>query len=148
MPCIILMILLTIGCYQAESSLPSSNNHDSQLENQISVQLKESFSLRVNQVAFIKAENLELKLVEVKKDSRCPATTQCIWNGLVEITIEARKNGRYIDIALIDKGDNNQPAIKVFDNYAVRLIEVTPYPQKKRTINKKDYSAKIVVSRQ
>lgn len=147
MPCIILIILLMTGCYQAESNLPSSNNQN-RLENSISVQLKNSFSLRVNQVAFIKSENLELKLLDVKKDSRCPATTQCIWSGLVEIVIKVRQNGRDIDLTLIDKGDNNQSTTKVFDNYAVKLIEVTPYPQKQRAINKKDYNSRLVVFRQ
>jgi hypothetical protein len=145
MPCIILIILLITGCYQSESNLSSSNHN--QLKNSISVQLKNSFLLRVNQVAFIESENLELKLLEVKKDSRCPVGTQCIWPGLVEVTIKVRKNGRDIDLILIDKGDDNSTP-KVFDNYSVKLIEVTPYPRKNQAINKKDYSARLVVSRQ
>jgi hypothetical protein len=146
MLCIILMALLTIGCYQSESNLPSNNQN--QLENSLSAQLKNSFSLKVNQIAFIESENLELKLLDVKKDSRCPAETQCIWTGLVEITIKVKKNDRNIELTLIDKGENNNSTSKVFDNYFVKLIEVTPYPQKNKIINTKDYSAKLVVSRE
>jgi hypothetical protein len=145
MPYIVLIVLLIAGCYPSASNLPSNNQN--QFKNSLSVQLKDSFSLRVNQVASIESENLELKLVEVKKDSRCPATAQCIWAGLVEIIVKARKNGRDIDLTFIDKGDNNSTT-KVFDNYAVKLIEVTPYPRKNQAINKKDYSARFVVSRQ
>jgi hypothetical protein len=145
MPYIVLIVLLIAGCYPSASNLPSNNQN--QFKNSLSVQLKDSFSLRVNQVASIESENLELKLVEVKKDSRCPATAQCIWAGLVEIIVKAKKNGRDIDLTFIDKGDNNSTT-KVFDNYAVKLIEVTPYPRKNQAINKKDYSARFVVSRQ
>jgi hypothetical protein len=144
--CTTLIIILATGCYQAESSL--SSNNQNKLKNSLSAQLKNSFSLKVNQVAFIKSENLELKLLEVKKDSRCPAETQCIWTGLVEIVIKVKKNNRDIDLILIDKGENSNSTTKVFDNYFVKLIEITPYPQKNQTINTKDYSAKLMVSRQ
>jgi hypothetical protein len=146
MLCIILMALLTIGCYQSESNLPSNNQN--QLENSLSAQLKNSFSLKVNQVAFIESENLELKFLGVKKDSRCPTETQCIWTGLVEIIIKVKKNDQNIDLILIDRGDNNNSKTKVFDNYFVKLIEVIPYPPKNQTINTEDYSARLVVSRE
>lgn len=142
---IILIILLTTGCYQSDLNLPLNNQNN--LESSISAQLKNSFSLRVNQVAFIESENLELKLLEVKKDSRCPARTQCIWAGLVEIIIKVKKNNRDIRLILIDQGDNNNSKIKMFNNYFVKLIEVTPYPQKNQKIKTEDYSARFVVSR-
>jgi hypothetical protein len=145
MPYIVLIVLLIAGCYPSASNLPANNQN--QLKNLPSIQLNNSFSLKVNQVALIESENLELKLLEVRKDSRCPATAQCIWAGLVEIIVKARKNGRDIDLTLIDRGDNNQSTTKVFDNYAIKLIEVTPYPQNQGAINQKDYSAKFIVSR-
>jgi hypothetical protein len=145
MLCIVLVALLTLGCYQLESNIPSNNQN--QLEKSISAQLKKPFSIRVNQLAFVESENLELKLLDVKKDSRCPAKVQCIWAGLVEIIIKVKKKDRDIDLILIDRGDNNNSTTKVFDNYFVKLIEVTPYPQKNKKINIEDYRARLVVSR-
>ncbi|MDJ0902791.1 MAG: hypothetical protein QNJ55_28715 [Xenococcus sp. MO_188.B8] len=61
---IIIASLLIIGCYPASSNF--SGNNQNQLENSTSVQLANSFSLKVNQKARIEPENLEIKLLAVK----------------------------------------------------------------------------------
>jgi hypothetical protein len=102
----------------------------------------------VNQRARIESENLELKLLEVKNDSRCPSGVQCIWPGLVEIVIKVTRDEPDAEFILIDKEGDADSASQTFDGYLIKLIEVTPYPQKNQTIEIEDYSATLVVSRE
>ena len=118
------------------------------MENSISVQLANPFSLRLNQIAVIKSENLQLKLLEVKNDSRCPSGIQCIWPGQVEIVISVAREDRDAELILIHREGDDDLASKTFDGYLIKLIEVTPYPQKNQTIEIEDYSATLVISKE
>ena len=144
MLCAILIPVLTMGCYQPASNL--SLNNQNQLENSIPVQLASPFPLRVNQIAAIESENLELKLLAVKNDSRCPSGVQCVWPGLVEIVIQVTRHERDAELILIDQEGDADSATQTFDGYLIKLIEVTPYPQKNQTIEIEDYSATLVIS--
>ena len=144
MLCAMLVAALEIGFYQPISHL-SLNNHN-QLEDSIPANLANEFSLSVNQVALIESENLELKLLEVKNDSRCPSGVQCIWPGQVEIVIHAKTDNQSAELILIDQAGDANLASQTFDGYEIKLIEVTPYPQKDQTIEIEDYNATLVVS--
>lgn len=146
MLCTILIAVLTMGCYESTSDVDLNNQH--QLENSIPVQLASPFPLRVNQIAVIESENLQLKLLEVKNDSRCPSGVQCIWPGLVEIVITVTRDNQDAELILIDKPGDPDSASQTFDDYLIKLIEVTPYPQKNQTIEIEDYSATLVISRE
>ncbi|MDJ0706729.1 MAG: hypothetical protein QNJ46_25950 [Leptolyngbyaceae cyanobacterium MO_188.B28] len=144
MLCAMLIAALKIGFYQPIPHL-SLNNHN-QLENSMSAKLANAFSLRVNQVAQIESENLELKLLEVKSDSRCPSGVQCIWPGLVEIVIHVKTDNQAVELILIDQAGDANLASQTFDGYLIELVEVTPYSQKDQAIEIEDYSATLVVS--
>ena len=137
---------MTMGCYQPASNL--SWHGQNQLENSLPVQLASPFPLRVNQIAVIESENLQLQLLEVKNDSRCPSGVQCVWSGLVEIVIKVTRDERYAQLILIAQPGDANSASQTFDGYLIKLIEVTPYPQKNQTIEIEDYSATLVVSRE
>lgn len=144
MLCAMLITVITMGCYQLAPNV--SLNNQNQLENFIPVQLASPFPLRVNQIAAIESENLELKLLAVKNDSRCPSGVQCVWPGLVEIVIQVIRNERDAELILIDQEGDADSATQTFDGYLIKLIEVTPYPQKNQTIEIGDYSATLVIS--
>ena len=140
-----LIALLVMGCNQPAANL--SLNNQNQLENSIPVKLANSFPLKVNQIAVIESENLELKLLEVKNDSRCPSGVQCISAGLVEIVIKVVRDERDAELILIDKGGDADSASQTFDGYLIKLIEVAPYPQKNQTIEIEDYRVTFLVLR-
>ncbi len=144
MLCAMLIAVITMGCYQLAPNV--SLNNQNQLENFIPVQLASPFPLRVNQIAAIESENLELKLLAVKNDSRCPSGVQCVWPGLVEIVIHMTRHERDAELILIDQEGDADSANQTFDGYLIKLIEVTPYPQKNQTIEIEDYSATLVIS--
>ncbi len=146
MLCVILIAGLTIGCYQPASNISLNNQNPS--ANSIPVKLANSFSLRVNQVGLIESENLELRLLEVRNDSRCPSGIECIWSGMVEIVINVTRDDHDAELILIDKEGEDDSASKTFDNYLIKLIEVTPYPRKNQTIEIEDYSATLKVVRE
>ena len=146
MLCAMLVAVMIMGCNQSASNL--SLNNQNQSENPLSVKLENSFPLRVNQIAQIESEKLELKLLDVKSDSRCPSGTQCIWAGLVEIVIEVARHKHDAELILIDKQGDADSASQTFDGYLIKLIEVAPYPQKNQTIEIEDYTATLVVFRE
>ena len=146
MLCTILIAVLTMGCYEPTSDADLNNQH--QLENSIPVKLASPFPLRVNQIAVIESENLKLKLLAVKNDSRCPSGVQCIWPGLVEIVITVTRDNQDTELILINQEGDADSASQTFDDYLIKLIEVTPYPQKNQTIEIEDYNATLVISRE
>ncbi len=146
MLCAMLIAVITMGCYQLAPNV--SLNNQNQLENFIPVKLANSFPLRVNQIARIESENLEIKLLDVKNDSRCPSGVQCVWSGLIKIAIKVARHERDAEFILIDKEGDADSASQTFDGYLIKLIEVTPYPQKNQTIEIEDYSATLVIFRE
>lgn len=139
-----LIILLTIGCNQPTAiPIPQIPN---QWRNQITVSLGSQFQLKVEQIAFIEAENLKIKFLNVD-DSRCPTDIQCFWSGQVAIVVNVVKNERDLgNFKLISKVGNEKLSAKVFDGHSIRLIEVTPYPKTTQKIEVSDYIITLVVS--
>lgn len=125
MLCAMLITVITMGCYQLAPNV--SLNNQNQLENFIPVQLASPFPLRVNQIAAIESENLELKLLAVKNDSRCPSGVQCVWPGLVEIVIQVIRNERDAELILIDQEGDADSATQTFDGYLIKLITVLTF---------------------
>ena len=144
--CIIIASLLIIGCYPASPSFLGHNQNP--LENSTAAILANPFSIRVNQTAYIESENLELTLLEVKNESRCPTGTQCFWPGLVEVVIKIQQQEQVEELMLIAREDNESLATKTFNDYLIKLIEVEPYPQNNQAIAIEDYSASFLVSPQ
>lgn len=138
--CMIVIAVLTMGCYQP------ALNQQNQLENWVSVQFDSPFTLQVNQIALIESENLQLQLVAVKNDSRCPNGLQCVWSGLVEIVIKVTRDDHDVELSLIDKPGDTDLANQTFASYLIKLIKVTPYPENNQTIELEDYSATLMVS--
>ena len=61
-------------------------------ENLISAKLGEQFQLKVNQIAILKSDNIEIKFLNVTNDSRCPSDVTCVWEGEVKISVNVVKD--------------------------------------------------------
>lgn len=118
------------------------------------------FQLKYQQTALLKPENVGLTFTIIGTDSRCPRSDDpakgqvaCVTDGQVEVWLEARKDGQFLDsLKLLRRGSDYPtpvPAeIKSVANYAVQLLKVEPYP----TINKpkppaSDYVITLLVSK-
>ena len=61
-------------------------------ENLISAKLGEQFQLKVNQIAILKSDNIEIKFLNVTNDSRCPSDVTCVWEGEVKMSVNVVKD--------------------------------------------------------
>ena len=106
------------------------------------------FQLKINQVAFIKSENIKIIFMNVTEDSRCPSDVECIWEGQVTIVINIFKNNQFIgEFNLTSRTGFDELAIKEFDEYSINLIKVEPYPISTQIIELSDYIATFNVSK-
>ncbi|MEH2326834.1 MAG: hypothetical protein V7K32_25380 [Nostoc sp.] len=125
----------------------TQGNHQ-KLMARVGTSLDTPFYLKYGKTAYLSTENIEIKLSKVIQDSRCPTKVTCIWQGQVIIGLDIIKNGKQVSTLMLTliPGRDSLP-IQFLDNYSVRLLEVSPYPQSEKMIDIKDYIATIVVSR-
>jgi len=113
------------------------------------VSLNIPFQLKINQTAAIKNENIKIKFLKITEDSRCPLNVQCIWVGQVTAIIEVFKNNQNLGQFNLTKqaGSDENLAIKNFDVYSIKLINVQPYPQAGQKIDVSNYTITLFVSK-
>src|SRR5882672_10036739 len=58
------------------------------------VRLGREFKLRARHQVTLKREGLQIKFVEVKEDSRCPADVKCVWAGNAAVRLEVSIRGK------------------------------------------------------
>ena len=144
---IILVGLLIIGCHRL-TTIPTRQNPNQSL-NSIPVNLDSQFGLKPDQVALIASENIKIKFLKVEEDSRCPSEVQCVWQGQVKVLVNVVKDEReFGNLNLISRVGEEDLAVKTFDGYSIKLIEVAPYPKKTQRLEISDYLVTLVVSRE
>lgn len=111
-------------------------------------QLNQPFQLKIQQIAEIESENLQIQFLEVSDDSRCPVDVQCFWAGQATIVIGILKDGNNLgNVNLVLGAASPDQATAHFDNYTISLLELTPYPQQNQQVERLDYTATLLVSR-
>jgi hypothetical protein len=93
----------------------------------IKTKVDSPFDLRINQIAQVEPDNLEIKFLRVLEDSRCPTNVNCAWSGQAIIEVAVSKNGQSIGnfkLNTIEAYRNAQ--IKTFDDYSLVLSKVAP----------------------
>ncbi len=107
------------------------------------------FQLKINETALIRSENLTIKFTDVTEDSRCPKDAACVWAGQVTALARISKEGRVLgNYSLTRMPGAGVPAAIAFDRYAISLTGIDPYPEKAGKIEKAEYVATFVVSRE
>jgi len=139
----LIMLLLCLGCGDSDNT-PSNTSGDQE----DSVALGERFYLRINDVAYIKSEDIKVEFVDVVEDSRCPADVVCIWSGQVNILVSISKNGEDLgNLNLISAGEGDERAAQTFDGYSITLLDVDPYPISTQEIEIFDYLIALLVEK-
>ncbi|MEH2289988.1 hypothetical protein [Nostoc sp.] len=140
-------ILSNIKPSSIEVKSIAQGNHQ-QLMARVGTTLNTPFYLRYGRTAYLPTENIEIKFSKVIDDSRCPSDVTCIWQGEVIIGLDIIKNGKQVSTLTLTLIPGDEPLpIQFLNKYSVRLIEVSPYPNSKKTIALQDYIVKIVVNR-
>ncbi|MFC1948138.1 hypothetical protein ACFLXY_09495 [Chloroflexota bacterium] len=89
----------------------------------------EEFSLRVGEIASIDGEQLRIKFLEIKEDSRCPRNVTCIWEGRAIAIIEVLVGNTSQKIELVEQGLTDTLAKEKFEEYEFQF-RILPYPEK------------------
>jgi hypothetical protein len=107
--------------------------------------LDQEFELKFGQQVSIKEEGLKISFSQVAEDSRCPTGVQCIWAGNARVVLKLNKARRRSTVMSLNTGV--EPKQKSYGGYEVKLLELNPYPKEGAPIRKRNYVAKLVVSR-
>jgi hypothetical protein len=117
-------------------------------EGSLSVDLGSPFQLKVGWQGCIEEENIKIKFSNVTGDSRCPAGQQCKWEGQVGILLNVTKNGENLgNFCLINRTTSQEESSKSFDEYAIKLERVDPYPKSNQKIQISDYIATLIINK-
>lgn len=110
------------------------------------VNLNETFSLKLNEIAKLSEGGLQLKLTGIPEDSRCPEDANCIWEGEVRLFVEAAdpSNKKTLDFK-IEKSKMGRVS-RVFQNYSILVEEVLPLTKSGSRIPPEDYVVQLKVS--
>ncbi len=95
----------------------------------VSAVLGEPFQLRVGQTARVETDALDVLLVDVPEDSRCPPTVVCIQAGQARVLVALSKDGAALGQRELVLGAASQGAESAtFGGYTVTLVAVGPFP--------------------
>lgn len=114
--------------------------------------ISETIELAVADEISISEENIHIKFLKVRDESRCPEAWKCLWGGEAEIELQFQKGEYSQNVRLKYEGGNCTTCgndVTVF-GYKVKLNELTPYPDEhfyaKRPLNFDDYKVTIEVT--
>lgn len=96
----------------------------------------------MGETAQIRGTDERLRFVSVEEDSRCPEGVQCIVAGKARILLEVSGGGeRPATVELSTAGESDAER----DGKTIRLLDLTPHPSTKRSIQPADYRARLVI---
>lgn len=105
--------------------------------------LNDMFTLKIGQSATISEENIEIELIEIIGDSRCPKDVTCIWAGVASCHISLTHDGKSYSLVLNQPGLSEQTS-EPFIDY-ILVYDILPYPSEKEKVDFKDYKLNIEI---
>lgn len=115
---------------------------------QVSAELDTPFRLKIGQTGIIKGEDIEIKLLNVTEDSRCPSDVECIWAGRATVSVNVIRSGRDGGSFNLTLGSPYEAlASKSLDGYSLRLDKLEPYPISRQRIELSDYVATLIMQK-
>jgi serpin B len=110
------------------------------------------FKLGIGQTAHYIEEDVQVRMMGVTEDSRCPSDVQCIWAGQISILLELANisDGSVIGQLTLTKmgmgnGGNHTLSNTTLGGYLVGLDGVSPYPVSTSQIEPSDYVATLIL---
>lgn len=91
-----------------------------------------------------KTNNIEVKLVEIVEDSRCPEGVSCMWAGEAIVLIDIFKDGEKVERKKVTF-NSEDPMIFSSEKLTIKGLNVMPYPKDGEKINPKDYYLQLDV---
>lgn len=110
------------------------------------VPLGKPFELKSGEAATVADELLVIRFESVTADSRCPVGVVCVWAGDASVGVRATRLPA-TTASLTLHTDGALGSESSFQDYVIRLVELTPRPRASETIPPRDYVATLVVTR-
>ncbi len=106
--------------------------------------LDEPFSLRIGESMKLPAAGLELRFLDVPRDSRCPLDVSCIVAGEAQVVIQAvtEEGSSELVFMLPPKGSDTQG----FESFSITVTALEPQTEEARPIAAADFVATLVVT--
>lgn len=108
------------------------------------VGLNEIFDINVGQETMVRDEALNVVFEGVPEDTRCPVDVECTWEGNAKVVVRLEKDGQSEQIEL---NTHSRPQEGEFMGYTIRLVDLKPDQDTRRTIPPDAYVAKLVVTK-
>jgi hypothetical protein len=112
--------------------------------------LGEEFSLSIGQSASITGEDLEVTLLDVVEDSRCPRGVVCVWEGRVTCSVEfvplAPGEQAGDTVMLTQPGLTDGDAVETYRGYRI-AFRVIPYPEAGEPVPRDEYRLLLTITK-
>lgn len=82
--------------------------------------------------------NLSIRMVRIKEDSRCPINVKCVWAGKVSADVELSR-GEFVEIIETTLNIGSSPYM--FEGYLIKFVDIKPEKIVGQKINQSEYSA-------
>ncbi|AOY79195.1 hypothetical protein BJP36_03955 [Moorena producens JHB] len=140
-----------LGCTQATENLSKAdlNQEIQATENLVKADLNQEIQLHIDQMALMESKTMQVKVLDIVEDSRCPVDAVCVQPGQVTIAFEVvKENSKPEEVELTLRAAQENLAVKNFDGYSMTLKNVEPLPMtNQEKIIQSDYIVTIVVSK-
>jgi len=110
--------------------------------------LDREFTLKVGESTNVKGTRLRIRFVAVENDSRCPSDVTCVWAGNAAVRLQLGMGSRSKTVTLNSSNSPSFTSEIEYQGYKVKLVGLSPYPRSNQKIEKRDYRATLLVSKQ
>ena len=115
----------------------SSGNNNSTTSTE---SLGEEFELKFGNAARIDSAGFTITFSDVPEESRCPVGAECVTIGNAQILLSISDNS-------VRLNTHNPPRQNTVGNFTIQLLQLTPYPELDNPIEKEDYRATLIVTK-
>lgn len=107
----------------------------------------EELLLRVGETMEVEGEDLSLRFVEVRSDSRCPKDARCIRAGEAVVVLEARASDREVRELILEIPPGGS-AREFFDGLVVHVVALEPPAESGKKIEPCEYVLKVTTEKE
>ena len=111
----------------------------------VKASIGKQFGLKLLQTGSIASDGIFIHIRSIQ-DSRCATGVVCIWAGVATAWIDIQKGVDKASFNMTSVGSAAGVSSVNFKNYTLTMIQVTPYPQSKTTIQPTEYTVTLIVN--
>ena len=126
------MLLFGMGCNNSTTTPATEENFQS-----IYTKITATIEIAYRNEVTIESEGVVIGFDSLLEDSRCPEGATCVWEGNGRVRISFRQNKNKPRYAELNTG--LKPKVAFFGQYAVQLVELSPYPVLNQPLEPEDY---------